>query len=49
LDAAGRARFARLVVGERAVYPVVAAAADATVVAWTSAAESGSVIRTERR
>jgi hypothetical protein len=42
-------RFARVVLAERAVYPVVAATSDGTVVAWTSAAAGGSVIRVERR
>jgi hypothetical protein len=49
IDAAGRPRFTRVVFGERAVYPVVAATSDATLVAWTSAAAGGSVIRVERR
>jgi hypothetical protein len=49
MDAAGRPRFARVVLAERAVYPVVAATSDGTVVAWTSAAAGGSVIRVERR
>jgi hypothetical protein len=48
-DASGPARFARMVVGDGAVYPVVAATTDATLIAWTSAAAGGSVIRVERR
>jgi hypothetical protein len=47
-DAAGAARFARVVLGDRAVYPVITAAADAAVVAWTANEPAGSVIRVER-
>jgi hypothetical protein len=48
-DATGAPRFTRVVVGERAVYPVVAATSDATVVAWTSSESSVSTIRVERQ
>jgi hypothetical protein len=48
-DAVGGAHFSRAVISDRAVYPVVAAAASGTVLAWTSAVEGGSVIRVERR
>jgi hypothetical protein len=43
------ARFAREVVGEIAVYPVVAAVPGATVVAWTSGKSQATVIRVERK
>jgi hypothetical protein len=50
VDTRGRARFVRTLVGERAVYPAVAAVPDATLLAWTSTgAADGSVIRVERR
>ncbi|MBW8865756.1 MAG: exo-alpha-sialidase [Acidobacteria bacterium] len=48
-DSAGVPRFARVVLGERAVYPVIAATADAAVVAWTASEQGGSRIRVERR
>jgi len=44
-DAAGMARFARVVLGDRAVYPVIAAAGDTAVVAWTASEPGGSFIR----
>jgi len=44
-DGAGAARLARVVLGDRAVYPVIAAAADAAVVAWTASAPGGSLVR----
>lgn len=47
-DAAAGAALARTVVGDDAVYPVVAAAADAAVVAWTSGRGPASVILVER-
>jgi hypothetical protein len=46
---AGRARFAREVLAETAVYPVVAAVRGATVAAWTSGKSPASVIRVERK
>jgi hypothetical protein len=48
-DSAGVPRFARAVLGERAVYPVIAATGDAVVVAWTASEPAGSIIRVERR
>jgi len=45
MDGAGMARFAREVVGDRAVYPVIAAAGGAAVVAWTASEPGGSAIR----
>jgi hypothetical protein len=48
-DAAGVARFARVALGERAVYPVIAAARDGAVVAWTASEPGGSIIRVVRR
>ena len=47
-DGSGLARFARMVIGERAVYPVVAAAGDGAVVAWTASEPGGSLVRVER-
>jgi hypothetical protein len=37
------------VLGDRAVYPVIAAAGGATVVAWTASEPGSSLIRVERR
>ena len=45
VDGGGVARFARVALGDRALYPVLAAADDATVVAWTASEPGGSVIR----
>jgi hypothetical protein len=45
----GRARLAREVVAETAVYPVVAAVPGATVLAWTSGQSAASVIRVGRK
>jgi len=47
-DAGGAAHFTRFVVGDHAVYPVVAATTDATVVAWTASEGGRSSIRVER-
>jgi hypothetical protein len=49
IDGAGVSRFARVVLGDRAVYPVIAAAGGATVVAWTASEPGSSLIRVERR
>lgn len=49
MDSAGVVRFARVVVGDRAVYPVIAAAGGAAVVAWTASEPGGSLIRVARR
>jgi hypothetical protein len=46
---AGRTRFAREVLADIALYPVVAAVPGGTVVAWTSGKSPASVIRVERR
>jgi hypothetical protein len=48
-DAAAVAGFARVTLGERAVYPVIAAAGDGAVVAWTATEPGGSIIRVARR
>jgi hypothetical protein len=48
-DGSGRPRFTRIVIGERAVYPVIAATTDATVVAWTASGAGSSTIQVERR
>jgi hypothetical protein len=48
VDAAGGARFTRTALADGAVYPVVAAAPDGIVAAWTSASGPASVIRVER-
>jgi hypothetical protein len=48
VDAAARSPLVRAVVSEGAVYPVVAATADATLLAWTSGSGAASVIRVER-
>jgi hypothetical protein len=48
-DAQGVPRFAREALGDTALYPVVAAARDGAVVAWTSGTSPESVIRVERR
>ena len=45
----GHARFARELVADAAVYPVVAAVPGATVIAWTSGKSQASVIRVERK
>jgi hypothetical protein len=47
VDAKGAA-LTRTVLAEAAVYPVVAAAGDAAIVAWTSGGGAASVIRVER-
>jgi hypothetical protein len=47
VDGAGVARFTRVVVGDRAVYPVIAEAG-AAVVAWTASEPGGSLIRVAR-
>jgi hypothetical protein len=44
-DGSSVARFARVVLGDRAVYPVVAAASDGAVVAWTASEPGGSLVR----
>jgi hypothetical protein len=48
-SAIGRGRFARELVADTAVYPVVAAVPGGTVVAWTSGKSPASVIRVERK
>jgi hypothetical protein len=48
LDEAARSAMARSVIGEAAVYPVVAAASDAAIVAWTSGASTNSTIQVTR-
>jgi hypothetical protein len=47
--ASGTPRFAREVLGDGAVYPVVAVAGDTTVAAWTSGKGAASVIHVEVR
>jgi len=45
-DGSGAVRFARVVLGDRAVYPVIAAVGDAAVVAWTASEPAGgSLVR----
>ena len=48
LNAPAGAVPARTVISDSAVYPVVAATSDATVLAWTSSPGPASVIRVER-
>jgi hypothetical protein len=48
VDAVTGGALARTVVGDAAVYPVIAASGGATIVAWTSGASSASVIRVAR-
>lgn len=48
VDAAAGSPLVRAVVSDGAVYPVVAATNDATIVAWTSGASPASVIRLAR-
>jgi hypothetical protein len=48
VDAVAGGALARTVVGDAAVYPVIAASGGATIVAWTSGASSASVIRVSR-
>jgi hypothetical protein len=48
VDAAAAGRFARTVLADAAVYPVITGTADGMVAAWTSASGSASVIRVER-
>ena len=48
VDATAGSPLGRTVVSDSAVYPVVAATNDATLVAWTSGASSASVIRVAR-
>jgi hypothetical protein len=45
----GRARFAREVLAQTAIYPAVATVRGATVVAWTSGKSAASVIRVARK
>ena len=47
-DAAAASPMIRTLVGDAAVYPVVAATAGATVVAWTSGASTASTIQVRR-
>jgi hypothetical protein len=47
-DETGRPRFVREVVSQSAVYPVVAATSDATLIAWTSGRAAASVIQVTR-
>ncbi|HKB10837.1 MAG TPA: hypothetical protein VKD69_09285 [Vicinamibacterales bacterium] len=46
---AGAPRFAREVLGNSAVYPVIASAGDAVVAAWTSGKGADSAIHVEVR
>ena len=48
VDAGAATPVARTVIGEAGVYPVVAAAGDATIVAWTSGASTSSTIQVTR-
>ncbi len=48
VDAAAGAVLTRSVIGEAAVYPVVAATSDAAIVAWTSGASTNSTIQVTR-
>ena len=48
VDAAAGAALTRSVIGEAAVYPVVAATSDAAIVAWTSGASTNSTIQVTR-
>jgi hypothetical protein len=50
LDGTGRVTFKREVIGssEAAVYPAMAAAGDAVVIAWTSGSSASSSIRVQR-
>jgi hypothetical protein len=47
-DAAGGSAMVRTAIGDAAVYPVVAATAGATVVAWTSGTSTASTIQVRR-
>jgi hypothetical protein len=47
-DAAAVSPMRREVIGEAAVYPVVAATSDATILAWTSGVSSASTIQVRR-
>jgi len=49
VDRAGVPHFSRIVLGNRAVYPVIAAVPTGVVVAWTSANDGASSIHVERR
>ncbi len=48
VDAAAGSALTRSVIGEAAVYPVVAATSDAAIVAWTSGASTNSTIQVTR-
>ena len=48
VDAAAGSAWTRSVIGEAAVYPVVAATSDAAIVAWTSGASTNSTIQVTR-
>jgi hypothetical protein len=48
VDAAAGSALTRSVIGEAAVYPVVAATSDAAIVAWTSGASINSTIQVTR-
>jgi hypothetical protein len=48
LDAAAHPRFARTIIGDRAVYPAIAAASDATLLAWTEGVAPAAAIRVVR-
>jgi hypothetical protein len=48
LDAAAHPRFARTIIGDRAVYPAIAAASDATLLAWTGGVAPAAAIRVVR-
>jgi hypothetical protein len=48
-DPTGAPRFAREVLGDAAVYPIVAVAGSATIAAWTSGKGAASVIHVEVR
>jgi hypothetical protein len=47
-DAAAGSPMVRTAIGDAAVYPVVAATAGATVVAWTSGTSTASTIQVRR-